>query len=282
MEKFCDLHTHSKFSDGTFTPTELIEEGERIGLAAVALTDHNTVAGVKELFSVAEGRKILPVAGVEIPTDYQGLELHIVGLFLPLDKLDRVTEFVEEYNRGKEKNNQELVARLREAGYDIDYAEIKRRQGAGHINRTHIATALIEKGYVGSVQESIQPNGILSKERGFYRAPKRLGALQTVEFYRAIGGRAVLAHPFLNMDESTLRAFIREAKEVGLVGMETEYPLFDEKTTALAKEIAREEGLCESGGSDFHGDKKPNIALGVGKGDLRVPLAFAEALKNRL
>ena len=117
----------------------------------------------------------------------------------------------------------------------------------------------------------------LSEKCGYFHPPKRLDALETIGFIKSIGAVAVLAHPFLNLEEGALRQFLSKAD--GLDGMEVYYPLFDENQIALAVRIAEEFGLLKSGGSDFHGENKPDIRLGVGKGTLRVPMEYLEDMK---
>jgi predicted metal-dependent phosphoesterase TrpH len=278
MGKYCDLHAHSVFSDGTFTPTELINEGIRQGLSAVALTDHNTTAGLTEFLSAAAGKNILPIPGVEISTEYQGRELHILGLFLPKNKYADVENFVAQYNIRKAKNNEELIARLNAAGYEVDLDEIKKQTPNGHVNRAHIAAELMKKGYVSSVQEGFQE--LLTEGKGYYFPPQRLTAFETIAFLRDIGAKSVLAHPFLQLTEDEIRVFVQEAKTYGLVGMETLYSKYSDETTEKAIAIAESCGIKQSGGSDFHGMKKPDVSLGVGKGNLRIPYAFIEALQK--
>ena len=278
MKKYCDLHTHSIFSDGTFTPTELIEEGIKQGLSAVALTDHNTTSGLTEFCTAAAGKDILPIPGVEISTEYMGKELHILGLFLPKDKYADVENFVEQYNERKRKNNEELIARLNAAGYDVHLADIAKQTPNGHVNRVHIAEALMEKGYVSSVKEGFQD--LLAEGKGYYFPPQRLTAFETIAFLKDIGAKSVFAHPFLSLREEEIPIFINEAKKYGLVGMETLYSKYSEETTAKAVVIARECGIKQSGGSDFHGLKKPDISLGTGRGNLRIPYAFIEDLQK--
>ena len=279
MPQHCDLHTHSRYSDGTCTPGEIIAKAEVLRLSAVALTDHNTVAGIPEFLSSAQGKSVEAVPGVELSTNYGETELHIVGLFLPPENLGSVTELTETFNRKKEDSNRLLIHNLRQAGYILDYEEIRQSHPEGTVNRAVIASALLEKGYTGSVGEAFQ--GLLSKRSGFYLPPERLSSFEAIRFLRNIHAVPVLAHPFLNLKtEESLRTFLTEAVPCGLAAMETMYPSFSPEATALARQIAREFNLQESGGSDFHGDTKPHIALGTGKGSLAVPSSVVDKLKN--
>ena len=276
---YCDLHTHSVFSDGTYTPAQLIAEAERIGLSAVALTDHNTVAGLPDFVTAGEGSSVKAVPGCEFSTDYNGVELHILGLWIRPEHYQTVTELLEKAQREKEESNRNLVAALNAAGYAIDYEKVAARS-QGSVNRAHIAAELMEAGYISSIQEAFQ--SLLTKKRGFYKPPQRIGAFDCIRFIKSIGAKAVLAHPFLNLkEESALRSFLPEAVEAGLDGMEVAYSKFTPVQTALAQQIASDFGLAFSGGSDFHGANKPDIALGVGRGDLRVPAEWEISLSQR-
>ena len=273
--KYCDLHTHSYFSDGTYSPTELIKEAEERGLAAIVLCDHNTVDGLGEFLAAAEGKSVKAIAGIEFSTDYGEVELHIVGMYIDPCHFNAVNEMVTELRRRKDESNMTLIKNLRADGYEVDYDEI-RASTKGIANRAHIAAKLTEKGYTGSIKEAFDT--LLSKESKYYVQPRRLDVFETIKFIKSIGAVAVLAHPFLNLNEDELRAFLPKACECGLDAMETLYSTYDEATAALAAEMAREYGLKESGGSDFHGERKPDISLGIGRGDLRVPVSFLEEL----
>lgn len=274
----CDLHTHSVFSDGTYTPEELVDTAVECGLTAIALTDHNTVDGLPAFLAAAEGKPIEAVAGAEFSVDYDGIELHLLGLHIPPSAFGRVSAMMEAYNDRKEQSNIDLVAALNRAGYALDYAAIKATNPSGRINRAHIAAALTAQGYTASVKEAFKT--LLGKDCGYYVEPRRITVWETIDFIREIGAVPVLAHPFLNLDEEALTTFLPQAKEQGLVGMECAYSLYDEETTAKSYALADQNGLLYSGGSDFHGGNKPHIRLGVGQGNLSIPASWAEAIAN--
>lgn len=274
--KLCDLHTHSNFSDGTATPAELIHLAEEAGLAAVALCDHNTVEGLPDFLKAAEGSVVEAVPGIEFSTEYRGTELHIVGLFLTPAHYGPVNDLLAEAMQRKEESNRQLVARLREHGLPMDYETI-RAETKGRINRAVIGAYMVRRGICASVKEAFDQ--WLEPECGFYVPPARPDALQVIRFIKSIGAVAVLAHPLLDMEEAQLRRFLAEAQ--GLDGMEVYYSEFDETQQTLAGKIAEEFGLVKSGGSDFHGENKPHIRMGVGRGDLAVPRNSLEELKKR-
>ncbi len=271
----CDLHIHSTFSDGTCTPAEIIAMAKERSLI-VALTDHNTIAGLPEFLHEAVTMGVTAVPGVELTTSHGGKELHLLGLFIPEESFPAVTEFTHEYHEKKEKSNTDLIARLAAAGYDIDYDTLKRENPNGNINRAHVAKFLLKKGYVGSTNEAFDT--LLCEDGPFYIPAKHTDTLDAIRFLCKINALPVLAHPLEELDENELRALLPKAAEAGLVGMETCHSSYDENRTVLAKKIADEFSLLHSGGSDFHGAVKPDVALGTGTGLLDIPESVYYAL----
>lgn len=275
----CDLHVHSTYSDGTYSPAQLIDEAERIGLAAIALCDHNTVSGLPEFMESARGRGVEAVPGIEFSTDYRGTELHILALFVKTEHYGAITALLEDWKQRKEQSNIDLVAALNRAGYDLSYEAIKAK-GNGYINRAHIAAALTEKGYTASIQDAFKK--LLNPSKGYYTPPRKLDAFDIIRFIVSIGAVPVLAHPFLNLNERELRQFLPAAKQCGLAGMEVLYPKFSPEETAMAAALTEEFGLLKSGGSDFHGANKPDISLGTGRGELEVPWEYLQLLREKV
>ena len=279
MRYLCDLHTHSFFSDGTLTPTELVELAEEIGLGAVALTDHNTVLGLPEFLAAAQGKAVKAVPGVEFSVDYLDRELHILALYIQPEHYGAAMEIAQRLNENKRKSNLDLIANLNKAGYEISYEKIKASMPAGEPNRALIAAELTRLGYTTSNQDAF--DRLLSAKHGLYPPPKRIDAFELIRFVHSIGAVPVWAHPFLHLkEEAQIRTFLPKAIEAGLKGMEVRYPLYTPEQTALAASLAEEYGLLPSGGSDFHGANKPAISLGTGKGGLEVPLEWCEALEQ--
>lgn len=275
--KICDLHTHSSYSDGTYTPSELIAEAKKIGLSAIALTDHNTVAGLDEFLAAAEGTGVEAVPGIELSTEWGGRELHILGLYIKTDDYSRLVGLVEDMKARKEMAYRECIASLRCAGYELDYDEIC--SGCkGQANRAHIARELVRRGYLASREEAFAT--LLHPSGDHYRAPKYLDAEEAIRFLKSIGAVAVWAHPYLNLTDEGVREFLPVAKAAGLDAMEVIYSRYDEKTTENARAAARDFGILESGGSDFHGPLKPDVALGVGRGNLVIPYQILENMRK--
>ncbi len=278
MKKFCDLHTHSVFSDGTYKPAEIIDSAVDIGLSAVALCDHNTVDGLPQFLSAASGKNIKAIAGAEFSVDYEGTELHILGLYLPEKYFSEISELMAEVNRRKEQSNIALIESLNRAGYLIDYDTIKNQTPNGKFNRAHIAAQLTSKGYTSSIKEAFET--LLSKTAGHYFEPKRLTVWEALDLIKSVNAVPVLAHPLLNLDKGDLEVFLSKAVRRGLIGMECYYSTYDEEKTKYSLDVADRFGLCYSGGSDFHGDNKPDIKLGIGKGNLAVPYKCVTLLEK--
>lgn len=266
-----DLHTHSCFSDGTLTPTQLVKEAEKLGLSAIALTDHNTVEGLPEFMTAGEHSAVTVIPGIEFSTEYENTELHMIALFVAEAYYPLITARMEDFRRRKEQSNRDLVTALQQEGLHIDYEKIHARS-EGYVNRAVIAAELTELGYAATIQEAFKK--YLNPDRGYYIPTRRMDAYEAITFIKSIGAVAVLAHPFLNLSEAALRRFLPQAVDSGLDAMETMYPKYDEQTTRLARQIAAEMGLLQSGGSDFHGKNKPDIFLGTGRGTLKIPDLF--------
>ncbi len=275
MAQFCDLHTHSTYSDGTLTPTELICLAKSKGLCAVALCDHNTVAGLPEFMKAGEQQGVQAIGGVEFSTEYRGKELHILGLFIRPEHYIPITRKLSEMLQRKEQSNRALIEALRADGIDLDYDAIK-AAAQGQVNRAVIGAEMVRRGYCESVKAAFSQ--WLSPRRGYYHPPQRLDSVEAVRFIKSLGAVAVLAHPLLSLSESELRPFLDEAKSAGLDAMEVYYSTYSPEETALAIDIAAEYGLRHSGGSDFHGGNKPDISLGTGKGNLQICNKLLEIL----
>ena len=277
--KFCDLHTHSTFSDGTDTPTELIRKAEQAKLAVIALTDHNSVAGLPEFMKAAKDSNIIAVPGVEFTTAHAGKELHVVGLFIKEEVYQQVEDYCEPMRKAKEISNRLLIDNLRKAGYAVEYEEMVNYVQVENINRAVIASYLIEKRIIKTREEGFRT--ILSERGGYYVPSPKPSTLETIQFIKSIGGVAVLAHPLLEMEVEELRDFLPEAKQHGLDAIETNYSTYDSYKKNCALRLVRENELLFSGGSDYHGKNKPMIKVGVGKGNLKVPMEYYTDLAKR-
>ena len=275
----CDLHTHSVYSDGTYTPQMLIEEAISSGVSAIALTDHNTIDGLNDFINASTEKNIDIVLGTEFSVDFNGKELHLLALFIDPIHFDKISDLMKDVHIRKEKSYINLINALALAGYDLDFEKIKSSTPNGKINRAHIATAMMQKGYVNSVAEAFDT--LLAKQGKYYKEAERISVWDMLDFIKSIGAVSVLAHPFLNLSEEELIEFLPIAKRCGLLGMECYYSLNDDATTKKSLQLVNDFGLLPSGGSDFHGSRKPDINLGVGKGNLKIPYEWYLALKEK-
>lgn len=276
MAEICDLHTHSIYSDGTLSPTQLIHLAGEKGIRALALCDHNTVSGLPEFLTAAVESAVEAVPGVEFSTDYGEKELHILGLFIKPQHYGIISDKLEQMLMRKAHSDQMLVDALCGAGMDLDYGVIKAGTPDGQVNRAVIAAEMVRKGYCASIKEAFSK--WLSPKCGYYHPPRRLDVFEVIRFLKSIGAVTVLAHPLLNLEESELRIFLNDAVPAGLDAMEVYYSTYTAEQTRLAAAVAAQFGLLYSGGSDFHGTNKPDTQLGTGKNNLCIPYSVLENL----
>jgi len=271
MDRFCDLHTHSLASDGSLAPGALVPLARKAGLSAIALTDHNTLAGLPEFLASAAGTPVEAVPGIEFSTDWEDTELHIVALFLRAEHYGPINTVLAQARQRKVESNLALTEKLRKAGIPLSHDRVQARTD-GIPNRAHFAAELTDMGITGSIKEAIHT--LLSPKNGLYTPPVHPQAQEVIHLIRDLGAVSVLAHPFLNLKEPRLRQFLQETRN--LDAMETLYTDFTPELIQRARAIAAEFHLKESGGTDFHGANKPHILLG----DTRVPLHYLEALRD--
>ena len=278
MEKVCDLHVHSVFSDGTDTPKEILEKAKKLNIKAVALTDHNTTSGLYEFEKAGRELGVETISGVEFSADYIDREVHIVALFIKKESFDKIEEFLSILTKRKIESNLKLIDGLKSIGMNIDFESLVKNSLSGKINRANIGAELVRLGYLSSVKEAFDT--VLSKTYGFYIEPKRPSAEETIKFINSIGAVSILAHPLINFSKEELKPALSVMKNAGLKGIETNYSTFTLTEQEWLSSLANQMGLLNSGGSDYHGENKPDIELGIGKGNLIVPYGFLETLKE--
>lgn len=276
--QFIDLHTHSQASDGTDSPAQLVRNAHEKGLAAVAMTDHDTVSGLDEGEATARELGLEFVRGCELSTSTELGEMHVLGLWLPR-QLDPLLERLV-YLRGKRsERNVRIVEKLQGLGVEITLDEVLRLARGESVGRPHIAAVLVRKGYVHDVSEAFR------EYLGYYgRAylPKEvLRPEEAVSVLSSLGATVCLAHPLLQkLPEGWLEAFIERLLPCGLTAIEAYHSEHTQADSRRCLELARHYGLTISGGSDYHGTNKPRIRLGTGYGSLRVPYSVLEGLRE--
>lgn len=276
-----DLHCHSYFSDGTFSPEEIVIKAKKRGLRAIALTDHDTINGLETFQQAGQKYHIETITGIEFAAQYNRFrkqEIHIVGLGFSLTA-KALTEQMKKIVEARQIRNEKMIYALNQLGFDISYEQIKQNAGGNIITRAHFANVLVQKNIVKNTKDAFDK--YLSTDKPAYVQRQALSPALCIQTIQKSGGVAVLAHPTLyHMDYNEIELLSQELKSYGLNAIETQYSSYSseqsKKITALADKI----GLLYSGGSDFHGKNKPNIDIGVGKNNLHIPYSYWEALKK--
>lgn len=272
-----DFHTHSTFSDGTMTPTELIKHAEEVGLSAIALTDHDSVDGIKEAFEASKNSSVEFIPGIEFSVTAD-TEIHIIGLFI--DPNNEILLKTIEKTRSQRKNRMEEICRkLRDHGFDITYEEALKLAGGDFLGRAHIAHLMMQKGYVESIKEAFDKYIGLNKP--CYAVKKEITPQDAITAIRSAGGLAFLAHLHqTKFDKDKLFTLLSELKNYGLNGIEGYYTEYTNEHIIEFRTLAQKLGLFYSGGSDFHGTMKPQVKLKSGYSDLHIPYSILTTLKR--
>jgi predicted metal-dependent phosphoesterase TrpH len=257
-----DLHVHSVFSDGTFTPRQMVELARERGLATVALTDHDTVNGLDEAFSAGDELGVEIVPGIEFSTIYEGNGVHVLCYFVDAENPDLAAELQrlreDRYTRGER-----MVAKLQELGYPISFERVREIAEGGNIVRPHVAQALLEAGVVPTLKEAFSDELIGSGGRA-YVEKHALHPLDALELIHAAGGACVLAHPGTFRETKPVpSSLIDELAEAGLDGIEVSHPEHTPDVEAEYLQVARRLGLIWTGSSDCHGDRYDPVRLGM-------------------
>jgi len=280
-----DLHIHSRASDGTLSPAEIIALATSLNLGAISITDHDSIAGSREALLCGIPDSLGFLTGVEIsaepPPSYPGAgSIHILGYGFRLDdpELNRSLEKLQDSRRGR---NPEIIARLNKLGIAIRIEEVEREAADGQPGRPHIAKLLIQKGVAKSMDDAF--DRYLGNGRPAYVDKFRIEFSQAIELINAAGGIPVLAHPcLLELERAEqLEDLLQEMMSMGLKGLEVYYPLNTPQQTMQYSDLAARHRLLMTGGTDFHGDIQPEIQLGSGKGDFHVPFGLYEKLIER-
>lgn len=264
-----DLHLHSVFSDGTATPEEIVAAAEDIGLTGIALTDHDTLAGIPRAAVAADGAAIRFIGGTELSVEWRHQTMHLLVYFLdpvpgPLqDRLEAIRE-------ARSERNLRIVSLLCGLGLEISIEEVHAEAGAGVVGRPHFAGVMISKGYVQSVAEAF--DRYLAAGRPAYAPREKLTAEAAIGLARESKAVPVIAHPHtIGLRAAEYAVGFQQLVSIGLGGIESHYGEYSAEMRTQLAEICNGLGIVATGGSDFHGRYKPHLQLGIGRGDLRVP-----------
>jgi predicted metal-dependent phosphoesterase TrpH len=271
-----DLHTHSTASDGTCTPERLVALALEAGLAALALTDHDTLAGIERAREAAAGTGLRLIAGVEIEIARETGEFHLLGLGFSQSR-DGLEAALTRVRADRNERNLLMVARLRAAGFPVSMEELREIAGGEVISRAHFARLLVRKGIAGSIDAVF--SRFIGKGKEFYESRACLALAEACALIRASGGLPIVAHPMsLGLRGPALRQELSSAKAAGVAGIEAWHPNHSVKDCRMLARLARSLGMVVTGGSDFHGANVPQRRLGRTAGGREVPDELLETL----
>ena len=254
-----DLHVHSIYSDGTNTPEQLIHLARKAGLAAIALTDHDTVAGVEEMLYLGEEHNIKVISGVEISCMHKEVPVHILGYGIDHTN-EEFLNWISHIQNARVERNKHIVANLQGIGIDVEFSELTRYSKVGQTGRPHIARLLVEKKVVTSMDQAFRQ--YLRRGAAAWASRKVYSAEEAVAVIHRAGGLAVLAHPgTMNRSHAVQVNIIGELSGLGLDGVEMYYPSHTKKIIRRLKKIVQRYNLISTGGSDYHGGNHSGVFM---------------------
>lgn len=277
-EKLIDLHTHSTFSDGSMTPTELVMHAKDVGLSAIAVSDHDTCEGVNEAISAGlkYGIEVVPAIELSAASD---TETHILGYFIDPDA-KALTEAVSYIRDVRTKRIGETCEMLEKYDIHVSLDEVREKANGGILCRAHLAKIMTEKGYSPSPKDAFAK--WLNVGCPCYSDSQALSDTEAIDLINRSGGEAYLAHLHLTKKpQDELDKFVKRLTEIGLCGIEGYYTDYTPEMENEYRSLAKKYGLKISGGTDFHGSFKPHISMGRGLGDMKIPYSVLEKMKNK-
>lgn len=276
---YTDLHVHSNISDGTFTPEEVAVLAHEAGLHAIALTDHDSLDGVARCMAAGKKLGLEVIPGVELSGDFHGKEIHILGYFIDSEN-NTLKQTLENVIQEREARNQLMLTKLNDLGFSLTLSDLHSAGESPIITRAHFARALREKGYIRENGEAFDK--YIGAGCPAYVPKCSLSFKACIDLIHQCGGVAVLAHPGIyKFATGNVKGLILELKENGIDGVEVIYPKHAPETISMLTTFCKEHGLAITGGSDFHGDNKPDIQIGKGLGTTEVPYKLVETLATK-
>jgi len=272
--KYVDLHLHTLFSDGTYTPEGLISESSKCGLSAISVVDHDTVEGIKPVMEAAKHKNIEVISGIELSAEYEGLEIHILGYLIDY-KNNSLIERLNILKKNRVERVYKIVEKLKDMGVTLDPKAIFDLSRQGTVGRLHIARALVLEGKVSSVFEAFQK--YIGDKCPAYVLGFKFSPSEAIKLIKDSGGIPVLAHPYSINNDNLIIKFIDD----GLMGLEVYYPEHSQSMINFYNNLAVKYNLLVTGGSDCHGDAKPQVRIG----SIKVPYELVERMreaKNRI
>jgi predicted metal-dependent phosphoesterase TrpH len=280
--KTIDLHIHTTYSDGSFTPTEIVQHAQKKGLSAIAITDHDSISGVEEAIIAGNQLNIKVISGIEISTEFDifngnkpPIDVHLLGLFVDFRNSNLVRIFA--MRRNAQIITQERIKRLIDLGFDVSYEELLSYTKMQAPRKSFISKYLVSKGISIDEADALLRDGGAAYIESTFKQP----FAESISLIHQAGGLAVLAHPIVyGVKFMDIENMIISMKNLGLDGIETYHSDNTPYTSRCMVDLANTYHLCTSGGSDFHGTNKPDVDLGTGRGNLCVPYSVLEELRK--
>jgi predicted metal-dependent phosphoesterase TrpH len=273
-----DLHLHTTHSDGSLSPAEVLQLAHKAGVTALAITDHDIVSGIPEAIAAGAELGIDIIPGVEISSRIGDSELHILGYCLRWQD-PVLNQRLAALRNSRHSRNPQIIEQLRSLGLDVTYEEVRALAGTDSVGRPHIARLLMDKKYASSAKDAF--DRYLAEGRPAYVARELPVPADAIAWIRAAGGVAVLAHPtWAKVSGEGLNRLLTTLKTEGLGGIEAHYSTHTKRQTLEYLDLAKRLDLLVTGGSDFHGITKPDIEVGIGRGDLKVSQRLLDPLKE--
>lgn len=267
--RFADLHLHTIFSDGTYTPEDLIRESEKAGLSAISVVDHDIIEGIEPTLEIAGKRNIEVLPGIELTAEYEGTEVHILGYLI--DYTDKeLREKLDSLKKIRIQRVYKILDKLQKIGINLKAQKVFDLAPQGTVGRLHIARAMVKEGLVNSTTEAFQK--YIGDKCPAYYLGFRLSPFEAIRLIKNAAGIPILAHPYsLNKDDLILK-FIED----GIMGLEVYYPEHSQSLINFYLSLAKKYNLLVTGGSDCHGQAKPGVQIG----SIKIPYELVEKLKE--
>jgi len=272
VTKFADLHIHTFFSDGTFSPRKVVEEASKFGLSCISITDHDTLEGVKPAQEVGAEYNVEVISGVELSTEIDGKDVHILGYFIDSDD-SPILKTLRRAQETRMERVRRMISKLKELGVDnIEFDEVASLTKSESVGRLHLATVLIDKGWVSNIPQAFSK--YLGEDCPAYVPKYKMTPLEAIKLIKESSGVSVFAHPMATGKDELIPQLV----EGGLQGLEVVYPNYSKSTENYYANIAKKHGLIMTGGSDAHGIAKGSTYIGKA----RIPYENVEEMKNLL
>lgn len=267
--KYADLHLHTTFSDGSYTPQEIINASLKQGLSAIAIVDHDTVEGIESAIEAVKGKDIEVIPGIELSTDYEGGEVHILGYFIDY-KNDHLLVKLDSFRKIREERVYKILSKLAAVGINLDADSVFAIAKTATAGRLHIAYAMLKQGIVGSISEAFQK--YIGDKCPAYVSGFGLSPSEAIRLIKDIAGIPVLAHPYSLRRDELIPQFVND----GLMGLEVYYPEHTQGMINFYLGLAQKYNLLVTVGSDYHGETKPNVRIGM----IKFPYELVEKLRK--